>query len=56
MIYYPIPQDQLPVYQGQYIPNPISMKLAEEVLSLPIYPELSLENVAVVAEAINHFK
>jgi dTDP-4-amino-4,6-dideoxygalactose transaminase len=55
MIYYPIPQDQLPVYQGQYIPNPISMKLAEEVLSLPIYPELSLENVKTVAKAINNF-
>lgn len=55
MIYYPIPQDQLPVYQGQYIPNPISMKLAQEVLSLPIYPELSLENVETVAEAINNF-
>lgn len=55
MIYYPIPQDQLPVYQGQYIPNPISMKLADEVLSLPIYPELSLENVEAVAEAINNF-
>lgn len=56
MIYYPIPQDQLPVYQGQYLPNPISMKLAEEVLSLPIYPELSLENVAEVAQAINNFQ
>lgn len=56
MIYYPIPQDQLPVYRGQYTPNPISMKLAEEVLSLPIYPELSLENVAEVAQAINNFQ
>ncbi|MGI0483079.1 DegT/DnrJ/EryC1/StrS family aminotransferase [Geminocystis sp. CENA526] len=55
MIYYPIPQDQLPVYQGQYTPNPISMKLAQEVLSLPIYPELSLENVVEVAQAINNF-
>jgi dTDP-4-amino-4,6-dideoxygalactose transaminase len=40
MIYYPIPQDQLPVYQGQYEPLPMAMKLAQEVLSLPIYPEL----------------
>lgn len=55
MIYYPIPQDQLPVYRGQYTPNFISMKLAEEVLSLPIYPELSLENVGEVAQAINNF-
>lgn len=55
MIYYPIPQDQLPVYKEQYQPNSITMKLAEEVLSLPIFPELSLEKVVEVAEAINNF-
>ncbi|MBL1209694.1 DegT/DnrJ/EryC1/StrS family aminotransferase [Geminocystis sp. GBBB08] len=56
MIYYPIPQDQLPVYKGQYQPNPITMKLAQEVLSLPIFPELSLEKVTEVAQAINNFQ
>jgi dTDP-4-amino-4,6-dideoxygalactose transaminase len=40
MIYYPVPQDQLPVYQGQYPANPVSDLLATEVLSLPIWPEL----------------
>ncbi len=56
MIYYPIPQDQLPVYKGQYQPNSVTMKLAQEVLSLPIFPELSLEKVAEVAQAINNFR
>lgn len=56
MIYYPIPQDQLPVYKQQYQPNSITMKLAEEVLSLPIFPELSSEKVAEVAQAINSFQ
>ena len=56
MIYYPIPQDQLPVYQGQYQPLAISSKLTQEVLSLPIYPELSLEKVSIVAEKIHHFQ
>jgi len=55
MIYYPIPQDQLPVYQEKYQPNPITMKLAGEVLSLPIFPELSLERVTEVAQIINSF-
>lgn len=55
MIYYPIPQDQLPVYQGEYYPAEVSMKLSKEVLSLPIYPELSLENVEIVANTINSF-
>jgi dTDP-4-amino-4,6-dideoxygalactose transaminase len=48
MIYYPVPQDQLPVYQGQYPANPVSDLLATEVLSLPIWPELdhlSIERV-----------
>ena len=55
MIYYPIPQDQLPVYQGQYHPNPVTMKLASEVLSLPIFPELSEVQVQEVANAIIHW-
>jgi dTDP-4-amino-4,6-dideoxygalactose transaminase len=40
MIYYPIPQDQLPVYKGQYEACPVSDLAAQEVLSLPIWPEL----------------
>jgi dTDP-4-amino-4,6-dideoxygalactose transaminase len=56
MIYYPIPQDQLPVYKQQYQPNSITMKLAEEVLSLPIFPELSLDKIIEVAQAINSFQ
>ncbi len=43
MIYYPIPQDKLEVYQGQYASYANSNKLAEEVLSLPIWPNISKE-------------
>lgn len=39
-VYYPIPQDRLPVYEGQYPSYPVSDKLAEEVLSLPIWPHM----------------
>lgn len=55
MIYYPIPQDQLPVYQEQYQPNPVAMELAQQVLSLPIFPEISLVQVKAVSNAINNF-
>jgi dTDP-4-amino-4,6-dideoxygalactose transaminase len=55
MIYYPIPQDQLPVYQGEYEPLPISMKLAQEVLSLPIWAELKPEQIQEVTQAIKNF-
>jgi dTDP-4-amino-4,6-dideoxygalactose transaminase len=40
MIYYPIPQDRLPVYAGQYPMLMVSESLTGEVLSLPIWPEL----------------
>ncbi|WP_413166735.1 DegT/DnrJ/EryC1/StrS family aminotransferase [Capilliphycus salinus ALCB114379] len=43
MIYYPVPQDQLPVYKGQYEACPVSDFAAQEVLSLPIWPELEEE-------------
>ncbi len=35
---------------------PVSEKLAREILSLPLYPELSLDDVRVVANAVNEFK
>lgn len=41
MIYYPIPQDMLPVYKGQYVPQKHSEQLTMEILSLPMYPEIS---------------
>ncbi|MDB9359762.1 DegT/DnrJ/EryC1/StrS family aminotransferase [Nodularia spumigena CS-588/02] len=53
MIYYPIPQDKLPVYQGEYPVNPVSDLLATEVLSLPIWPELEAEKIEVVVKAVS---
>jgi len=53
MIYYPVPQDKLPVYDGQYEANPNSDLLTSEVLSLPIWPELELEKIEVVVQVID---
>ena len=50
MMYYPIPQDQLPVYRGQYDACPVSDLAAQEVLSLPVWPELEEE---VIEKVIN---
>lgn len=55
MIYYPIPQDHCPMYKGQYPPNPVSDRLASEVLSLPIWPELSDATIAHIAATIRAF-
>jgi dTDP-4-amino-4,6-dideoxygalactose transaminase len=52
MIYYPIPQDQLPVYKGQYPDYAISNQLGTEVLSLPIWAELSTETIEKIVSTI----
>ncbi|MGK7906600.1 MAG: DegT/DnrJ/EryC1/StrS family aminotransferase [Synechococcus sp.] len=52
MVYYPVPQDRLPVYAGQYAPLEVSDRLSQEVLSLPIYPELKLEEISRIVGAI----
>lgn len=55
MVYYPLPLHLQPVYaslgyqQGQL---PISERLADEVLSLPMYPELTLEQQERVVYAL----
>jgi len=41
MVYYPLPIHQLPVYAGRFPSQPISEAVAREVLSLPIWPEMS---------------
>ncbi len=52
MIYYPVPQDRLPIYAGQYALNPVSDELSDQVLSLPIWAELSYENIEFIANKI----
>ena len=52
MIYYPIPQDQLPVYKGQHPEKTVSMALGKEVLSLPIWPELDEATQKQVIDAL----
>jgi dTDP-4-amino-4,6-dideoxygalactose transaminase len=52
MIYYPIPQDKLPVYKGQYPVNPVSDLLAGEVLSLPILTDINQSVLDFVAFAL----
>ena len=43
MVYYPIPANKLPVFKNRFPSCPISEKLSEEVLSLPIWPEIKPE-------------
>ena len=54
MIYYPIPCHKLPVFEKQYgnIPMPVSNKLMDEVLSLPIGPFLTEEDQQRVIDSV----
>jgi dTDP-4-amino-4,6-dideoxygalactose transaminase len=58
-IHYPVPVHLQPTYKG-FIRTARSMQITEnlcsEVLSLPLYPELSLEIVSQVARAIKNLK
>jgi dTDP-4-amino-4,6-dideoxygalactose transaminase len=56
MIYYPVPLHLQPMFAGLgYKPGslPIAERVATEVLSLPIYPELSAEQIERVAAAVS---
>lgn len=55
MVYYPIPQDQLPIYKGQYPRYPLSEQAAAEALSLPMGHKLSREDQAEVIRVVRRF-
>ena len=51
-VYYPIPIHQLPVYADRKVSLPITEAAASEVLSLPIYPELSSADAREIAQRV----
>lgn len=55
MVYYPVPQDRLPVYEGQYDVCPVSDRAAQEVLSLPIWPELGEDAIEKVVDVLKNY-
>jgi len=52
MVYYPVPQDRLPVYAGQYPRLNVTEELAYQVLSLPIWPQLGVDEQRRIAETL----
>jgi dTDP-4-amino-4,6-dideoxygalactose transaminase len=54
MIYYPIPQDRLPIYAEKYPTNAVSDELSTQVLSLPIWSELDDDAISFVAKTIKN--
>ncbi len=51
-VYYPIPIHQLPVYADRKVSLPITETAASEVLSLPIFPELSSADAREIARRV----
>ncbi|MDQ0352761.1 dTDP-4-amino-4,6-dideoxygalactose transaminase [Alkalibacillus filiformis] len=54
MVYYPTPVHKLPLYNSS-IKLPISEMLADEVLSLPMYPHLSIDEINKIGHIIKRF-
>jgi len=58
LVHYPVPVHLQPAYKGR-LPGsdslPQTEKIAGEILSLPMYPELSLQNVQIIINAIKTF-
>ena len=56
-IQYPVPCHLQPIYQENESPNNclLTEKISNEILSLPIYPELSLDEVKKVVSLVNKF-
>jgi dTDP-4-amino-4,6-dideoxygalactose transaminase len=52
MVYYPVPQDRLPVYAATRVAQPVSARTAAQVLSLPISPNLGIEDQRAVVDAL----
>ena len=52
MVYYPVPQDRLPVYDSVHAVCGNSAELASQVLSLPLWPSICLPTQHYVAESL----
>ena len=57
MIYYPVPLYKQKAFQNYFSgsPLPVTEKLCEEVLSLPMHTELSFETQEYIANTVNSF-
>lgn len=57
LIHYPLPPHKQKAYKAfSYLNLPITEKMAQEVLSLPMGSHLAKEDLQVIVEAINSFK
>lgn len=57
-VHYPIPDHKQKILNHQFIDLklPITEQLANEILTLPCYPEMTLEQIQMVIESVNSWK
>ncbi len=58
LIHYPIPIHLQPAYQDrltQVVPLPHTERISQQILSLPMFPQMTEAQVQRVCQAINHF-
>ena len=56
-VYYPVPLHRQDVFLRLYnasVKMPVSEQCAQEVLSLPMFPELNQGEIRLIADTINH--
>ncbi|CAG0952855.1 dTDP-3-amino-2,3, 6-trideoxy-4-keto-D-glucose/dTDP-3-amino-3,4, 6-trideoxy-alpha-D-glucose/dTDP-2,6-dideoxy-D-kanosamine transaminase [Anaerolineales bacterium] len=54
-IHYPVPIHLQPAYRDLAVPLPVTESAADQILSLPLYPELRNEDVEKVCQTIHNF-
>lgn len=52
MVYYPVPVHKLPLFKGENVTMPVAEKAMNEVISLPIWPEITESTQERVARAL----
>ena len=55
-IYYPVPATMQKIYQNLKIKMPVSEKLAKEVLSIPVHPALTKNDLDFIIKVFGEFK
>jgi dTDP-4-amino-4,6-dideoxygalactose transaminase len=53
-VYYPTPIHELPPYDDVDVNLPVAERVAEEVLSLPVHPNLSAQDLRTIATAVEY--
>jgi perosamine synthetase len=53
-VHYPIPIHKQPLYNERFISLKVSESLAKNVVSIPIHPSMSVDDVSTVVDAINN--